>query len=98
MLWQIWYLVYAHCPILMFHIGLSWKPAFTSTQTQLSVVILQITLLWQLLCLNSFPQAACSSRLTITPIICCANKIISTVNSPHSNYILQNKLHIKPHL
>lgn len=31
-----------------------------------------------------------SSRLTIAPIICCANKIITTANSPHDDYILQS--------
>lgn len=41
---------------------------------------------------------ALSSRLTITPIICCANKIITTVKSPHGDYILQSKLHARPHI
>lgn len=31
-----------------------------------------------------------SSRLTIVPIICCANKITTTANSPHDDYILQS--------
>lgn len=39
-----------------------------------------------------------SSRLKITPIICCVNKIITTVNSLHGDYILQNKLHVKPYI
>lgn len=72
-------------------VGIRGMPAFACIQIHL-IVLLLIALLCSPWASVPFPgQCKCTQLWAYTaPVICCANKIITTANSPHGGYILQS--------